>query len=108
MARVVIDNRLENSDLENATESSQVSQNSIDSNIGSTYNCPACDHNCPACDQVAEDDTIVCEECDEWFHFHCVGVDPSNADNIPEETPFVCILCNDSLIKTGGAEWRSG
>ena len=90
---MALDNQLENSNLESATESSQVSQNSIDTNIGRTDV-----YNCPACDQVAEDDTIVCEECNEWFHFHCVGVDPSKADDIPEDTLFVCIFCNDNLI----------
>ena len=30
-------------------------------------------YNCPVCDQVAGNDTTVCEECSEWFHFDCVG-----------------------------------
>ena len=29
---------------------------------------------CPICQQQANMDTIACEECDDWFHFECLGL----------------------------------
>lgn len=31
---------------------------------------------------------IQCDKCENWFHFDCVGIDPSN---VPAE--YICILC---------------
>ena len=55
-------------------------------------------YNCPACDQVADNDTIACDECNEWFHFGCIGVDRSRINDIPDEIPFICLFCNDKSI----------
>ena len=55
-------------------------------------------YNCPACDQVADSDTIECEECNEWFHFDCTGGEQSKVNDIPEDVPFICIFCNDRTL----------
>ena len=31
-------------------------------------------YNCPICQQQANMDTIACKECDDWFHFECLGL----------------------------------
>ena len=55
-------------------------------------------YNCPACDKVAGNNTIACEECNEWFHFGCIGVEQSKINEIPNDVPFICIFCNDRSI----------
>ena len=57
-------------------------------------------YNCPVCDQIADNDTIVCGECGEWFHFNCAGVDQPQVDVIPDEVPFICMFCNDRAISS--------
>ena len=53
---------------------------------------------CPSCEQPAESDTIVCEECEEWFHFECIGLNNQSADLIQPDVPFICLFCNDNLL----------
>ncbi len=55
-------------------------------------------YSCPICDKPAGDDTIACEECDEWYHLVCVGLSSKNASEIHTETPFICNICNDTLL----------
>ena len=57
---------------------------------------PSCDtservYQCPSCDQTAGDDTNACEDCGEWFHFTCAGIDRSAAGSIIEEVPYICL-----------------
>ena len=64
---------------------------------------PSCDtservYQCPSCDQTAGEDTIACEDCGEWFHFTCAGIDRSAAGSIIEEVPYICLLCNDNHL----------
>ena len=35
-------------------------------------------------------DTIACEECDDWFHFECLGLTYKNIKKIEEEAPYIC------------------
>ena len=49
----------------------------------------------PSCEKSAESDTI---ECGEWYHFDCVGLSSQSARQIQSEVPFICLLCNDSLL----------
>ena len=55
-------------------------------------------YQCPSCDQTAGEDTIACEDCGEWFHFTCAGIDRSAAGSIIEEVPYICLLCNDNQL----------
>ena len=94
-SRLAVENCDDDNGLDCVAESSQVVRGSVDNDIGRSDV-----YNCPACDQVAGNDTIVCDECDEWFHFQCVGVDQHKVKNIPEDNPFICIFCNDRLINS--------
>ena len=59
---------------------------------------------CPACEQLAGDQTIECEECGEWYHFNCTGLDNKSADSIPKDIPFICLFCNDNLLYSQNPE----
>ena len=59
---------------------------------------------CPACEQPAGDQTIECEECGEWYHFNCTGLDNKSADSIPRDIPFICLFCNDNLLYSQNPE----
>ncbi|MCG8113223.1 MAG: hypothetical protein N0E59_20925, partial [Candidatus Thiodiazotropha taylori] len=99
-----IDNVVSNNmDIENlpeqltqeSTESSQDNPTTHDithdnSNVNITL--------CPSCEQTAGDQTIACEECGEWYHFSCTGLNNKSADAIPSDVPFICLACNDNLL----------
>ena len=53
---------------------------------------------CPSCEKSAESDIIGFEECGEWYHFDCVGLSSQSARQIQSKVPFICLLCNDSLL----------
>ena len=53
---------------------------------------------CPSCEKSTKSDTIGCEECGEWYHFVCVSLSSQAARQIQSEVPFICLLCNDSLL----------
>jgi hypothetical protein len=46
-------------------------------------------------------DTIACEECDDWFHFECLGLTSKNIKKIEEEAPYICKECcsGDSVAR---------
>ena len=61
----------------------------------------------PFCDQIAVQDTIACEECGEWAHFSYAGIDRLAASSIPNDVPYICLVCNDNVLytdKTSGSE----
>ncbi|XP_063410421.1 uncharacterized protein LOC134693515 [Mytilus trossulus] len=55
---------------------------------------------CPICSDVANDDTINCDTCLEWFHYSCVQLNKSKVDKIPSIAPFTCPLCCNDLLHT--------
>ena len=55
-------------------------------------------YNCPLCNQVAQANIIECHECGEWFHFSCAGIEPLKVNSIPNESPYICLFCNDYLL----------
>ncbi|XP_063418973.1 uncharacterized protein LOC134701775 [Mytilus trossulus] len=55
---------------------------------------------CPICSDVANDDTINCDTCLEWFHYSCVQLNKSKVDKIPAIAPFTCPLCCNDLLHT--------
>ena len=44
-------------------------------------------YQCPICDLTADGETIACEECGEWFHFACAGLDKAAASSIHDDVP---------------------
>ena len=55
-------------------------------------------YSCPVCELSAQSGSIACEECGEWYHFKCVGLNDTSADSIHTDVPFICIYCNDNLL----------
>ena len=47
-------------------------------------------YECPICQQQANRDTIVCEECDGWFHFECLGLTSKDIKKIEEHVFYIC------------------
>lgn len=33
---------------------------------------------------------VQCDECDRWYHFFCIGLEPSD---IKEDEDFICDMC---------------
>ena len=44
-------------------------------------------YQCPICDLTSDGETIACEECGEWFHFACAGLDKAAASSIHDDVP---------------------
>ena len=53
---------------------------------------------CPVCEESAQAGSVTCEECGEWYHFACVGLNEEAAESIHKDVPFVCIYCNDNIL----------
>ena len=53
---------------------------------------------CPLCDTLADAGTIACEQCDEWFHFKCVGLQDKEIEKIGDSIPYVCDACSDNVL----------
>ena len=37
-------------------------------------------HNCKKCGQLDNDQMVMCDRCDKWYHYTCAGVDSDVAD----------------------------
>ena len=64
-------------------------------------------YQCPICEQIAGDDTIACEACEEWFHFACAGIDRSAANSIHGDVPYICLMCNDNQLYIDALDTQS-
>ena len=53
---------------------------------GGIYQCPICDLN------TADGETLACEECGEWFHFACAGLDKAVASSIHGNVPYILLI----------------
>ena len=53
---------------------------------------------CPMCDTPADGGTIACEQCEEWFHFSCVGLQDKEIERIGDCIPYVCEACSDNVL----------
>jgi hypothetical protein len=60
---------------------------------------------CPICQQQANMDTIACEECDDWFHFECLGLTYKNIKKIEEEAPIISVSVTITVL--GTRKWTS-
>ena len=45
---------------------------------------------CPSCGLADDTAWVQCDGCDEWFHWHCVGLTQEPPDNVP----WYCPVCN--------------
>eukprot|EP00347_Sterkiella_histriomuscorum_P001253 403372739 len=54
---------------------------------------------CRTADETA--DMIGCDKCDEWFHFVCVGIDPTSVPDM-DSYEFVCPECVKKSTKPQG------
>ena len=48
---------------------------------------------CPICRKSSQTQSIACDNCDEWIHFHCIGI-PQHKEADMEEVPYICSQCN--------------
>ena len=48
---------------------------------------------CPVCELEANEETIQCDTCLEWFHYQCVNLTVNEVNKIPEKAPFNCSPC---------------
>ena len=90
----------ETTSLENLNDvSMEVINSSLPTqNVTLTENSTESQYICPSCEQTAESETIICEECGEWFHFDCVGLSNQSAEQIQSDVPFICLFCNDGIL----------
>ena len=53
----------------------------------STHPCPVCKYNC-------ELDCILCDTCQNWFHYRCVSLSKTKFQNLAsDESAYSCTLC---------------
>ena len=45
---------------------------------------------CPVCELEANEETMQCDTCLQWFHYVCVNLTVSDLNKIPEKAPFDC------------------
>ena len=53
---------------------------------------------CPVCQKQADDDTIECEECNDWLHFECVGLTKTQVQKIDHSIPYICKQCIENQL----------
>ncbi|VDI06284.1 Hypothetical predicted protein [Mytilus galloprovincialis] len=45
-----------------------------------------------------DDDTIECEECNDWLHFECVGLTKTQVQKIDHSIPYICKQCIENQL----------
>ncbi|XP_071149211.1 uncharacterized protein [Mytilus edulis] len=55
-------------------------------------------YKCPICREESENNTIACEECNEWFHYTCLKLTEMEIRKIDPDIPYICDLCNDKAL----------
>lgn len=56
---------------------------------------------CSHCETGQGDDWIMCDKCDAWYHFSCIGIDPDLyiGENAPrKDEAFMCNRCQPYLF----------
>ena len=53
---------------------------------------------CPICQQQANIDTIASEECDDCFHFECLGLTSKDIKKIEEDASYICKACIENQL----------
>ncbi|CAG2215473.1 unnamed protein product [Mytilus edulis] len=55
-------------------------------------------YKCPICREESENNTIACDECNEWFHYTCLKLTEMEIRKIDPDIPYICDLCNDEAL----------
>ena len=55
---------------------------------------------CPICREEAQERTIACEECNEWYHYSCVKISQLEINKIDPNISYICDICNEELLFT--------
>ncbi|CAC5422701.1 CXXC1 [Mytilus coruscus] len=55
-------------------------------------------YKCPIYREESEDNTIACDECNEWFHYTCLTLTEMEIRKIDPDIPYICDLCNDEAL----------
>ncbi|VDI83215.1 Hypothetical predicted protein [Mytilus galloprovincialis] len=53
---------------------------------------------CPMCKEESQENTIACDECNEWFHYSCLKLSTMEVNKMDPDTPYICDLCSYELI----------
>ncbi|XP_071150982.1 uncharacterized protein [Mytilus edulis] len=53
---------------------------------------------CPICKEESQENTIACDECNEWFHYSCLKLSTMEVNKMDPDTPYICDLCSYELI----------
>ena len=57
-------------------------------------------YRCPICREEAQEKTIACEECNEWYQYSCLKLSQLEINKIDPNIPYICDLCNEELLFT--------
>ena len=57
-------------------------------------------YRCPICREEAQENTIACEECNEWYHYSCLKISQLEINKIDPNIPYICEICNKELLFT--------
>lgn len=76
---------------------------------GSTneIHCGVCDLVCTDNPTSIQEQSIGCSSCDEWFHWHCVGVKGSDKCVVQDNFPWHCSLCIKTKKQRGKGRGKS-
>ncbi|XP_047137292.1 uncharacterized protein LOC124813811 [Hydra vulgaris] len=62
------------------------------------YVCSVCKTVVPYIAETFEENSVACETCNSWFHFHCVGI--KTANDIPsDDDSWMCEECKNVFLK---------
>ncbi|XP_055613505.1 uncharacterized protein LOC129759945 [Uranotaenia lowii] len=54
------------------------------------------DHHCGTCNERDSSKMVLCDKCEVWHHFSCVGV----TSNVADRSTWICSTCDTTTIQT--------
>ncbi|CAC5390133.1 unnamed protein product [Mytilus coruscus] len=55
-------------------------------------------YKCPICNEESGNNTIACDECNEWFHYACLKLTEMEVRKIDPSIPYICELWNNETL----------
>jgi hypothetical protein len=55
-------------------------------------------YRCAICREEAQEKTIACDECTEWYHYSCLMISQLEINKIDPNIPYICDICNEELL----------
>ena len=55
-------------------------------------------YRCAICREEAQEKTIACDECTEWYHYSCLKISQLEINKIDPNIPYICDICNEELL----------